>query len=142
MRSEDSKRDDSKQVKRFDSLPWETMPEHRELYYRELLSSKEAAELGLMVSNVWRERIEPGGAVLPHTHDVAEIIHFTEGEVRALLSEEWTECSPGDTLIVPDGVTHSVENRGETPSQQVSIFVPVLPANDGFRTYMVEEGRA
>lgn len=125
-------------VKRFDSLPWGTMQEHRELYYRELLSSEEAAKLGLLVSNVWRERIEPGGAVLPHTHDVAEIIHFTEGKVRALLGEEWTECSPGDTLIVPNGVTHSVENAGDTPSHQVSIFVPVLPDNDGFQTYMSE----
>lgn len=133
-----AKAEELRTVRRFEEIEWRTMEEHRGLHYRELLSSEDASGLGLLVANIWRESIEPGGAVLPHTHDVAEIIHFTEGKVRALLGEEWTDCSPGDTLIVPKGVLHSVENHGESPSHQVSIFVPVLPDNDGFRTFLAD----
>lgn len=128
-------------VRSFAEQNWQTMPEHRELFYKELFSSSEAEELGVSVSGVLRERIEPGGAVLPHTHDVAEVIHFIEGSVRVLVGEEWKNCAPGDTLIVPRGMPHSVENHGESPSHQISMFLPVVTGL-GFTTFLTDVPRA
>lgn len=122
-------------IRRSDTLAWQSAPQHRELSYQELLDPADARELGAAVSSVLHERIAVGGAVLPHEHDVAEVIHFLEGEVRLLLAEEWSDCAQGDTVLVPKGVTHSVENRGDFPSRQVSIFLPVM-TGERFRTFL------
>ena len=84
------------------------------------------------------EKIEPGGAVLPHFHDVAEIIHFLEEEVSVLLGEQRAICHPGDTIIVPAGVVHSVANKGARDSRQVSIFLPHIGKEDFGNTELVE----
>jgi hypothetical protein len=75
-----------------DEIEWLPAALHRQLVQKELLSPAEAGELNLQLWKILRERTEPGGTVLPHTHDTAEIIHFTRGEVRALLGEERTDC--------------------------------------------------
>ncbi|MDP7503650.1 MAG: cupin domain-containing protein [Nitrospinota bacterium] len=107
-----------------DEIEWLPAALHRQLVQKELLSLAEAGELNLQLWKILRERTEPGGTVLPHTHDTAEIIHFTRGEVRALLSEERTDCGPGDTLIVPAGAIHGVSNTAAGPSEQISFFIP------------------
>ncbi|MDP6276994.1 MAG: cupin domain-containing protein [Nitrospinota bacterium] len=104
-----------------DEIEWLPAALHRQLVQKELLSPAEAGELNLQLWKILRERTEPGGTVLPHTHDTAEIIHFTRGEVRALLSEERTDCGPGDTLIVPAGAIHGVSNTAAGPSEQISL---------------------
>lgn len=122
-------------IKHSDTLPWQPASQHRGLCYQELLDPEDANGLGVAVSSVLRERIESGGAVLPHTHDVAEIIHFLEGSVRVLLGDKWSDCTPGDTVLVPRGLRHGVENREDLPSRQVSIFLPVI-AGEGFSTFL------
>jgi quercetin dioxygenase-like cupin family protein len=122
-------------IKHLDTLPWQPASQHCELSYQELLDPVDATGLGVAVSSILHERIAPGGSVLPHKHDVAEVIHFLEGEVRVLLGEEWSDCALGDTVLVPKGVTHGVENRGSLPSRQVSIFLPVV-AGERFRTFL------
>lgn len=126
---------DRPSIRRFDKLAWQTVPQHRELTCKELLDPTGASEIGVAVSSILHERIGPGGLVLPHTHDVAEVIHFLEGDVRVLLEEEWSSCAPGDTLVVPKGVKHSVENPGDLPSCQISIFLPVV-TGEGFNTFL------
>ncbi|MCJ0929922.1 cupin domain-containing protein [Virgibacillus halodenitrificans] len=123
-----------------EELKWNKFTEHREVFNQELLSAKEADGLGVSVSSVLRERIEVGGIVLPHYHDVAEVIHITKGKVRLLKNGEWTSYKEGDTFLVPKGVVHSVANDDTEPTEQVSIFLPVSDdvENEGFKSHMVD----
>lgn len=127
-------------VKIGEALKWNVFTEHRKVYHRELLSAKEANELGVSVSSVLRERIEVGGAVLPHYHDVAEVIHITKGKVKLLQNGEWKSYQEGDTFLVPKGVVHSVANDDVEPTEQVSIFIPVHEEiyNENFASHMVD----
>ncbi|MEC2159555.1 cupin domain-containing protein [Virgibacillus halodenitrificans] len=123
-----------------EELKWNKFTEHREVFNQELLSATEADGLGVSVSSVLRERIELGGIVLPHYHDVAEVIHITKGKVRLLKNGEWTSYKEGDTFLVPKGVVHSVANDDTEPTEQVSIFLPVSDdvENEGFKSHMVD----
>ncbi|WHX26403.1 cupin domain-containing protein [Virgibacillus halodenitrificans] len=123
-----------------EELKWNKFTEHREVFNQELLSAKEADGLGVSVSSVLRERIEVGGIVLPHYHDVAEVIHITKGKVRLLKNGEWTSYKEGDTFLVPKGVVHSVANDDTEPTEQVSIFLPLSDdvENEGFKSHMVD----
>lgn len=127
-------------VKTAESMHWELMPNHIELYHREIVSAAEADALGVSASSVLWEKIGVGGAVLPHYHNVAEIIHITVGKVRLLCNGEWKSYKAGDTFHVPAGVVHSVANDDTAPTEQISIFLPVLPdapANCFFETVKV-----
>ncbi|TLS49284.1 cupin domain-containing protein [Paenibacillus antri] len=126
-----------------ETMNWDLMPNHIELYHREIVSAAEADALGIRMSSILWEKIGVGGQVLPHVHDVVEVIHITVGKVKLLLgSGEWKSYRAGDTFQVPAGVLHSVANDGDAPSEQISIFVPVdasAPANSFFNTTLVED---
>ncbi|MBD2847079.1 cupin domain-containing protein [Paenibacillus sp. IB182496] len=132
------------EVRQERELPWVDFAEHRQVGYQELLPAAKADALRVAVSSILRERIEPGGAVLPHYHDVAEVIHITRGEVRLLMDGRWREFGAGDTFLVPAGAVHAVANRGANASEQISIFLPVSEMrepNAFFATHQVAEGR-
>ncbi|MGN7455335.1 cupin domain-containing protein [Paenibacillus pasadenensis] len=128
-------------VLRESGMEWDRMPHHPELYHREICSAADADRLGIRASSVLWEKIGVGGAVLPHHHDVAELIHITKGQVKLLCNGQWTECRAGDTFQVPAGVVHSVFNAGHEPSEQISVFLPVEPSpppNRFFGTTLVD----
>lgn len=125
-----------------DSMEWSLMPNHIELYHREIVSAKQADKLGIKMNSILWEKIGVGGQVVPHYHDCVEIIHITTGHVNLLCNGEWKAYQAGDTFYVPAGVIHSVANIGNTPSEQISIFVPVekdIPVNSFFGTTIVED---
>ena len=124
---------------RWDDLEWGPMPRHPGLFHKEILSKEEWEKIGLRIWKVLIEKIEPGGAVLPHYHDVAEIIHFLEEEVSVIMGEERTICHPGDSLVVPADIVHSVANKGERDSKQISFFLPHIGKEDYGHTELVEE---
>jgi len=133
-------RDKKTKVNMGEELKWEEFTVHRKVNFQELLDAKEADELGVSVSSVLRERIEVGGAVLPHYHDVAEVIHITKGKVKLLQNGEWKSYKEGDTFLVPTGVVHSVANDDVEPTEQISIFIPVHEGihNENFASHMVD----
>jgi mannose-6-phosphate isomerase-like protein (cupin superfamily) len=125
-----------------DAKPWALMPNHIHLYHREILSAEQADAMGIQASSILWERIDVGGQVLPHYHDVAEIIHITMGKVKLLCNEEWKSFKAGDTFHVPAGVIHSVANDDDQPTEQISIFLPVdqgAAQNSFFNTSLVED---
>lgn len=123
---------------RWDDLEWGPMPRHPGLFHKEILSKEEWEKIDLRIWKVLIEKIEPGGAVLPHYHDVAEIIHFLEKEVSVILGEKRTICHPGDSLVVPAGTVHSVANKGVYDSKQISFFLPHIGKEDYGHTELVE----
>ncbi|GAB7387119.1 hypothetical protein BSNK01_09550 [Bacillaceae bacterium] len=127
-------------VKRGEEIDWVSIPEHRHLYHREIFTAADADLMGVRVSSVLWEKIEIGGAVLPHYHDVAEVIHITVGKVKLLCNGEWRSYQAGDTFLVPAGTVHSVVNDDIAPTEQISIFLPVssdFPSNQFFKTILV-----
>jgi mannose-6-phosphate isomerase-like protein (cupin superfamily) len=123
-------------------MKWELMPNHINLYHREILSAAEADHMGISASSVLWERIDVGGQVLPHYHDVVEVIHITKGKVKVLCNGEWKSHQAGDTIQVPAGALHSVANDDTDATEQISIFIPVQreqPKNSFFNTVLVDE---
>ncbi len=126
-----------------ESLPWSPIHPHPELYHKEIVNAATADALGITVSSILWEKIGLGGQVLPHYHNVAEIIHITVGKVKLLCNGEWLSFKAGDTFQVPAGTIHSVKNDDIIPTEQVSIFLPAgdhVPANRFFDTFIVEAG--
>ncbi|MGO4108579.1 cupin domain-containing protein [Paenibacillus sp. YAF4_2] len=125
-----------------EQMEWGLMPDHIHLYHREIVSAAQADKLGIRSSSILWEKIGVGGQVLPHYHDVAEIIYISVGKVKLLCNGEWKSYKAGDTFHVPAGVIHSVANDDDQPSEQISIFLPVeenVPANSFFNTTLVED---
>ncbi|KUP20483.1 cupin domain-containing protein [Paenibacillus sp. DMB5] len=125
-----------------EEMTWELMPNHIELYHREIVSAAQADKLGIRMSSILWEKLGVGGQVVPHYHDVVEIIHITVGEVKLLSGGEWTSYRAGDTFHVPAGVVHSVANVGDSPSEQISIFLPAeaqVAPNSFFGTTIIED---
>ncbi|WP_424767671.1 cupin domain-containing protein [Paenibacillus sp. sgz302251] len=125
-----------------ETMPWALMPNHINLYHREIVSAEQADTMGIRVSSILWEKIDVGGQVLPHYHDVAEIIHITVGKVKLLCNGEWKSYKAGDTFHVPSGVIHSVANDDEVPTEQISVFLPAeqeIPLNSFFHTTLVED---
>ncbi len=126
-------------IRRQEEMEWVVAPLHNYLFQKTLISSEESNELKLRLWKILREKIEPGGAVLPHIHDVTEIIHFIEGEVAVLLGEKRMRCRPGDTIAAPAGVVHGVTNRGNAASEQISFFIPEFDKKSFGHTRLVPE---
>ncbi|WP_054939586.1 cupin domain-containing protein [Paenibacillus ihuae] len=125
-----------------EEMTWELMPNHIELYHREIVSAAHADKLGIRMSSILWEKLGVGGQVVPHYHDVVEIIHITVGEVKLLSNGEWSSYRAGDTFHVPAGVVHSVANAGDSPSEQISIFLPAeeqVAPNSFFGTTIIED---
>jgi len=57
--------------------------------------------------------IDPGHATQLHRHHVSEeIYHITAGEGVMTLGEETFTLTAGDTICIPPGTLHRVENTG------------------------------
>lgn len=54
------------------------------------------------------------GTKLHRHHRSEEIYHVTEGEGRMMRGDEIFAIIPGDTICIPSGTPHRVENTGNT----------------------------
>jgi mannose-6-phosphate isomerase-like protein (cupin superfamily) len=58
--------------------------------------------------------IEPGTATALHRHNKSEeIYHFTAGKGQMTLGEKTFQVAPGDTVCIPPGTIHRLENTGK-----------------------------
>jgi len=64
-----------------------------------------------------RQQQAPGGANPLHRHDREEIVLMSAGTVTITLDDERVEAGAGDTVIVPSGVLHRIENAGAEPAE-------------------------
>lgn len=71
------------------------------------------------------------GAEKPHTHDTHDlVVVLLSGSVRAHLGDQIIEARAGDTLNIPKGLPHWVENTGEEPSLSLAVFSPPFDGKD------------
>ena len=61
-------------------------------------------------------RVPAGASTLLHRHRLSEeIYHVTAGQGAMTLGDERFDIGPGDTVCIPPGVAHRVENTGDEP---------------------------
>jgi mannose-6-phosphate isomerase-like protein (cupin superfamily) len=60
--------------------------------------------------------VEPRAATRLHRHRLSEeLYHITAGVGRMTLGAEIVEVAPGDTVCIPPGTAHCIENTGHVP---------------------------
>jgi quercetin dioxygenase-like cupin family protein len=70
--------------------------------------------------------VEPGSAILPHTHLVEEAFTILEGDARVLVGEHTYEViGGGATFVAPGNTVHGVRNIGTTPVRLIGAYPSV-----------------
>lgn len=50
----------------------------------------------------------------PHSHPEDDVFFVLDGTLSFLVRDEWVDAPTGSFVLVPAGVTHDFENRGDT----------------------------
>jgi len=69
-----------------------------------------------------RGRIEPGGVLPWHTHDVEEALTVLQGTALSEVGDEEYALTPGDAVLLPAHVGHQLSNVGEEDLLFVTAF--------------------
>lgn len=76
-------------------------------------------------------RVGVGCKTLAHRHDVTEeLYHITAGHGRMHLGDEAFTVHPGDTVHIPPGVAHSIENVGQEELVLLCCCAPAYSHDD------------
>lgn len=90
------------------------------------LVGKGTESVSLTVAN---NRLDPGAGVPLHIHPYhEEAILVLDGSVEGVLGEQVHTLGPGDVLLAPAGVKHSVINRSDSPARVITIFPTTQPS--------------
>ena len=82
-----------------------------------------------------RFEIGPGGRIPCHRHDCIEHEQvMTQGELIIGLDNREFHVTEGDCVLIPAGVAHWYENRGETKAT----FLCVVPRTTNYQTEWIE----
>jgi mannose-6-phosphate isomerase-like protein (cupin superfamily) len=75
--------------------------------------------------------VSPGARTELHRHGVTEeIYHFTQGRGVMTLAGERFEVNAGDTVCIPPGTAHCVENTGDGPLRILCACAPAYSHED------------
>jgi len=89
------------------------------------LAGKDSGSVSLTVAS---SGLDTGAGVPLHIHpNHEEVILIMEGSVEGVLGEEVRTLGPGDVLVAPAGVKHSVINKSSQPARVITIFPTTAP---------------
>ncbi len=75
--------------------------------------------------------VPPGKKTLWHRHfETEEIYHVTAGSGRMFLDEKSFEVVPGDTILIPPGTAHCIENIGSSDLKLLCCCAPAYSHAD------------
>lgn len=74
------------------------------------------------ISEWWLEPHTQGPG--PHSHDEDDVFYVIEGIMSVLVDGEWTHASRGTFVLVPAGMTHDFENRGDVRAGVLNLSIP------------------
>lgn len=75
--------------------------------------------------------VAPGGTTLTHVHyHSEELYHVTQGRGRMVLGEESAAIAVGDTVCIPPGTAHRIENIGSEPLKILCCCAPAYSHED------------
>ncbi len=75
--------------------------------------------------------VAPGKTTLRHVHHRSEeLYHVTQGRGRMVLGEESAAIAVGDTVCIPPGTAHQIENTGAEPLKILCCCAPAYSHDD------------
>jgi mannose-6-phosphate isomerase-like protein (cupin superfamily) len=74
------------------------------------------------ISEWWLEPHTKGPG--PHSHVEDDIFYVIAGTMSVLVDGDWTHAAAGSFVLVPGGVTHDFENRGEVRAGLLNFYAP------------------
>ncbi len=90
------------------------------------------------VSEWWLEPKTQGPG--PHSHPEDDLFYVIEGTMSVLVGDTWTHATKGSFVLLPGGVTHDFENRGNVRAGILNFSVPgdFEPAMPGIAQWFAE----
>jgi len=74
------------------------------------------------ISEWWLEPHTQGPGA--HSHPEDDIFYVIEGTMSVLVGERWTHATQGSFILVPGGVTHDFQNRGDVRAGVLNLSIP------------------
>ena len=74
------------------------------------------------ISEWWLEPKTRGPGA--HSHAEDDILYVLEGTMSVLVGEQWVHAERGAFILVPGGVTHDFQNRGDVRAGVLNQSVP------------------
>ena len=74
------------------------------------------------ISEWWLEPHTKGPGA--HHHPEDDVFFMLEGTMHFCLDDDWVETPAGSFVLVPGGVTHTFENRGDLRAGALNISAP------------------
>ena len=71
--------------------------------------------------------IEPKAKTSEHTREVEEVIFALKGDTYIVTHDKEYKLEEGDCILIPKGVTHYHENKGNNIIEQIYLFAPQGP---------------
>lgn len=72
--------------------------------------------------------IDPGAGLAVHIHpNYEEAMLVVEGNIEAVLEGETRILGPGDLLLAPAGVKHTITNQSDKPARVLAIYPTTTP---------------
>jgi len=86
---------------------------------------------GVMRQSLAEATVAPGATTELHRHQVTEeLYHITAGEGLMKLGERRYEVARGDTVCIPPGTPHCIENTGDLPLVLLCMCTPPYDHDD------------
>lgn len=74
------------------------------------------------ISEWWLEPHTQGPGV--HSHPEDDIFYVIEGIMSVFVGEAWTHATKGSFILIPGGVPHDFENRGDVRAGVLNLSIP------------------
>lgn len=71
-----------------------------------------------------RSEFEVGGYAEPHTHTFEQAYYILKGKGLVTIGDEEHKVKPGNAVIFPANVVHSIKNMGNSPLWLIAINSP------------------
>lgn len=82
---------------------------------RELMHPDTHQQLGARRQSLAEARVAAGERTVLHCHHQSEeIYHITAGNGRMQRGEQWFAIQPGDSICIPPGTPHRLDNTGDS----------------------------
>jgi quercetin dioxygenase-like cupin family protein len=69
--------------------------------------------------------IAPGTTPNLHSHPHEQLVYIVEGDVDFVVGDQVFAMKPGDMVVVPPNVPHSLKNKGSKPCLNLDVFSPI-----------------
>jgi mannose-6-phosphate isomerase-like protein (cupin superfamily) len=95
-----------------------------------VFKADDAETAGYSISEWWLEpRTRGPGA---HDHPEDDVFYVIAGTMSILVGESWVDAGPGSFVLIPGGMRHDFENRGDVRAGVLNfssgVFEPAMPS--------------